>query len=85
MNLGPVSEFYKSNKTKSKKFDDDVMSENCDFIFICWIFNQFGAIRKQDSGPIVKFMFSLRITIYLTKTENRTKKSLTQLTHHYFE
>ena len=30
MNLGPVTKFDKRNKTTSKKFDDDVMPENCD-------------------------------------------------------
>ena len=34
MNLGPVTKFDKRNKTMLKKFDDDVMSENCDVIVI---------------------------------------------------
>ena len=34
---------------------------------------------------IVKLMFSLLETCYLTKSENRTKKSLTQLSHYCFE
>ena len=33
----------------------------------------------------VKLTFSLKVTFYLTKTENRTKKSLTQLSHYCFE
>ena len=33
MKLGPVTKIHKTNK-KSKKFDDDVMSENCDVIVI---------------------------------------------------
>ena len=38
----------------------------------------FGAIRKLYSGRTVcKTTFSLIVTFYLTKTENRTKKSLT--------
>ena len=43
MNLGPVTKLHKRNKTTSKKFGSDVISENCDF----------GAIRKPDSGRIV--------------------------------
>ena len=44
---------------------------------------------EQSAGRILdtesaKVMFSVIGTFYLTKTENRTKKSLTQLTH-YFE
>ena len=53
MKLGPVTKIDKRNKTTSKKFDDDVMSENCDVIVIFPIYGQFGAIRKPDSGRIV--------------------------------
>ena len=86
MKLGPVTKIHKGNKTTSKKFDDDVMSGNCDFIVIFPTYRQFGAIRKQDSGRIVcKVMFSLKVTFYLSETKNRTKKSLTQLSHYCFE
>ena len=53
MKLGPVTKLDKRNKTMSKKFDDDVMSENCDVIVSFLIYGQFGAIRKPDSGHIV--------------------------------
>ena len=53
MKLGPVTKLDKRNKTTSKKFDDNVMSENCDVIAIFPIYGQFGAIRKPDSGRIV--------------------------------
>ena len=53
MKLGPVAKLDKRNKTTSKKFDDDVMSKNCDVIVIFPIYDQFGAIRKPDSGGIV--------------------------------
>ena len=53
MKLGPVTKIGKRNKTTSKKFDDNVMSENCDVIAIFPIYGQFGAIRKPDSGRIV--------------------------------
>ena len=63
------------------------MAANCDVIFIFAIYRQFGALRKSDSGPIVnkKLTFSLTVTFYLTKSENRTKKSLTQLSLCCFE
>ena len=32
MKLGQVTKLDMRNKTTSKKFDDDVMSENCGFI-----------------------------------------------------
>ena len=48
MKLGPVTKLDKRNK----KFDDTIMSDNCDVIIIFPIFGQFGAIRKPDSGHI---------------------------------
>ena len=53
MKLGPVTKLDKINKITSKKFDDDVMSENCDVIVIFPIYGQFGTIRKPYSGCIV--------------------------------
>ena len=44
MKLGPVTKLDKRKKTTSKKFDDDVMLENCDVIVIFPIYGQFGAI-----------------------------------------
>ena len=50
MKLDPVTELDKRNKTTSKKFDDDVMSENYDVIVIFRIFGQFGAVWRPDFG-----------------------------------
>ena len=50
MKLGPVIKIDKKNKTTSKEFDVDVMSENCDTIVIFRTFGQFGAVWKPDSG-----------------------------------
>ena len=60
MKLGPVTKLDKRNKTTSKKFDVDVMSENCDVIVIFRIFGQFGAVRRLDSGHRVckSYVFS---------------------------
>ena len=79
MKLGPVTKLDKRNKTTSKKFDDNFMSENCDVIVIFRIFGQFGKVRRPESA---KFMFLLIVTFRLTKTGNRTKKSLKQLSHY---
>ena len=77
MKLGSVTKRNKKNKTTSKIFGDDVMSENCDVIAIFLICSQFGAIPKPDSGRIVcKTYIFINSNFYLTKTENRTKKSL---------
>ena len=53
LKLGPVTKLDKKNKATSKKFDDGFMSENCDIIIIFPIYDQFEAIRKVDSGPIL--------------------------------
>ena len=53
MKLGPVTNINKRNKIASKKFDDNVVSENCDVIVIFPIYGSFGAIQKPDSGHIV--------------------------------
>ena len=53
MKLGPVTKIDKRNKTTLKKFDDDVMSANCDVIVIFPFYGQFGEIRKPDSVRIV--------------------------------
>ena len=53
MKPGPVTKLDKRNKVTSKKFDDDVMSANCDVIVIFSIYGQLGAIWKPDSGRIV--------------------------------
>ena len=53
MKLGPVTKLDKRNKTTTKKFDDEVMSANCDVITIFSIYGQFAAIRKPDFGSIV--------------------------------
>ena len=86
MELAPVTKIDKENTTTSKKIDDDVISKNCDVIAIF----QFTANLEQSGSRIsdvqsVKCIFSLKVTFYLTKTENKTKKSLTQPSHNCFE
>ena len=53
MKLGPVTKFDKRTKTTPKKFGHDVMLANWDVIIIFPIYDQFGAIRKPDSGRVV--------------------------------
>ena len=74
MKVGPEAKVDKRNKTTSKKFDDDVMSK---IVTSLLFFNLQPICRK--------LIFSLIVTFYLTKTENGTKKSLTQLSHYFFE
>ena len=44
MKLGPITKLDKRNKTTSKKYDNDVMTKNCDVIAIVLIYGQFGDI-----------------------------------------
>ena len=53
MKLGPITKPDERKKTTSKKFDDKVMSKNCNVIVIFLIYGQIGAIRKPDFGCIV--------------------------------
>ena len=53
MELGPVTKHDKRDNRTSKEFDDDVMPENWNVIGIFPIYDQFGAVWKQDSGRIV--------------------------------
>ena len=59
------------------------MSENCDVIVSFQIFGQFGAVPRPDSGHWVSksYVFS-NSNLMSIKTENRTKKTLTQLSHY---
>ena len=50
MKLGPVTKFDKRSKTTSKRFDDDVMSENWDIIDIFPICDQCGANLETRFG-----------------------------------
>ena len=62
------------------------MSKNCDAVVMFSIYGRFGAIRKPDSRRIVcktyVFISSSRLSY---KTESRTKKFLTQLSHYCLE
>ena len=80
MKLGPVTKIDKRKKIASTKSDVDVMSE----IVTSLSFFGFLVNLEQSRGRIpetgsAKVMFSGIVTFCLTKTENRTNKSLTQL------
>ena len=52
------------------------------FKFLAYLEQSGDRIPDTESA---KGMFSVKATFCLTKTENRTKKSLTQLSHYCFE
>ena len=85
MKLGSVTKLDKRNKTTSK-----LTLTSCRKIVTSLLFFGFLANSEQSEGRIpdtesAKVMFSVIVTFYLTKTENRTEKSLTQLSQYCFE
>ena len=73
-----------------KQCQKNLAMTSCQQIVTSLVFFQFMANLEQSRGRIpdaqsVKFTFSLTAAFYLTKIENRTKKSLTQLSHYCFE
>ena len=86
MKLGPVTRLDKNNTATSKNFNEYVMSANCDVIAIFPIYCKFKVIWKPDSGCMVcKTYVVFNNKFYLTKTESRTEKSLTELLYYCFE
>ena len=82
MKLVPVIKIDKRNKTTSKKFDDDVISENCDVIVMYPISGQFREIRKPDSGSIVckTYIFINSNLLFYKNCKQNYKISNTTLT-----
>ena len=85
MKLGPVTKLDKRNKTTSMTLAMTL----CRQIVKSLSFFGFLANLEQSRGRITEtaaeVMFSVTATFCITKTENRTKKSLTQLSHYCFE
>ena len=78
MTLGPVTKLDKRNKTTAI-----TTMTSCQKTVTSLLFFQFTANLEQSRSRIpyaqsVKLTFSLTVTFYLTKTENRTKISQTQ-------
>ena len=62
------------------------MSKNCDANAIFSIYDQFEAIRKPDFGRrVYKTYIFINSNLLSYKNENKTKKSLTQLSHYCLE
>ena len=79
MKLGPITKLNNRNKTTSKHLTLMPLS----FSGVLENLEQSGGrILDTDSA---KVMFLAIVTFCLTKTKNRTKKSLTQLSRYCFE
>ena len=79
MKHGPVTKIGKRNKATSCR---RIMASLSFFGFLANLEQSGGRIPDTESAEV---MFSVIGTFCPTKTENRTKKSLTQLTHYCFE
>ena len=83
MKLGPVTKLEKGSKSTPKNLAMTLFRK----IVTSLPFFKFTVNLEQSESRIpdaksVKFIFSLSVTIYLIKTENRTKKSLTHVSHY---
>ena len=84
MKLGPVTNLDKRNTATSKK----LMMTSCQQMSLS---NFWFMTNLEQSGSwipdawFVKLTFSLIITFYLTKIENRSEQSLTQLSYYCFQ
>ena len=68
MKLGAVTTLDKRNTATSTKFDKDFILANCDFQFMANLQPSRSCILD---AWLIKLTFSLTITFYLTKFENR--------------
>ena len=83
--LGPVTMFGKRNTVTLKKVTKTWCQQIMTLLLLFLIYGCFGAIRNTNSGRMVCDSFLLIATFYLTKSENRTKKFLTQLSYYWFQ
>ena len=62
------------------------MSTNCKVIVHFLVYGKLKQFRNRipEAGS-VKLTFSLTVTVYHTKPENKTKKSLPQLSYYCFD
>ena len=76
----------RERRQRQEQLKDDVILANSDLTVFSdlWLTCCHPDAGLQMRG-LKKLKFSLAVTFYLTETENRTKKSLTQLLHYCFE
>ena len=68
MKFGPVTKLDKRNKKTSKKFDDDIMSGNCNVIVIFQFMDNLEQSESKIPDAIsVKLTFSITANFYFAK------------------
>ena len=85
MKLKQVTKINKRNKRTSKHFMD-YFCQQIVTSFFSPLYGQFRVIRKPDSGCLVcKIYIFINSSFLSYKNWKKTKKSVTQLSHYYFE
>ena len=80
MKLRPVTKFDRENMSTSKNMTMTLFQQIVTSLpFFQFMANLQSCGSRIPDGWSIKFTLSLTITFYLTKTENRTKKSLTHV------
>ena len=86
MELGPVTKLDKRNTATLK---NRTMTSGRQIVTSLSFFGYMANLEQSGSRipdtRSVRLTFSLTVTFYLTKTEDRTKKYLTQLSYYCFE
>ena len=85
MKLGPVTKLDKRNKTMLKKLLMASFRQIVTLSFFRFMVSLEQSGSRIPDAEFVKLTFSLTVTFYLMKTEDRTKKSQTHLSHYCFE
>ena len=79
MKPGPVTKHKKTKKTMSNKLRmTSSRKVVTSFLVLQFMANLKQSRSRKPDALSVKVIFSLTVTFYLTKTENRTQNSLTQ-------
>lgn len=84
MKLGQLNKVDKHNKVKN--FGDDIRSVNGDIITFFQFTTNLQSFRSRiPDAWFKKVIFSLTISVYLTESENRTQRFMTQSSYYYLE
>ena len=83
MKLGPVTKFDKRKTPTSKKFDDEILSGNCNVIFDLWPI--WSNPQAEPRRIVYKTYIFIDSDFLSYKFDNRTKKSLIQLSYYCFQ
>ena len=68
-----------------KKIDDNIRPQIVTSLsFFRFMTNLEQSGNRIPDASAIKLAFSLIVTFYLIKTKNRTKNSLTQISHYWF-